>query len=295
MSNCTPTPVTLPPIILINGLIGSVINGKLDGTKPEHAWCSSKSDWFRMWLNLEEVSPLAKDCLLRNLELHYDDINGYSNTSGVEINGNVDFGGVGGLAYLDPSLGPAKGLSGYYNTMIDALKKKGYVTGKNLHGAPYDWRLAADAHVLPHQYYSKLAALIEATVAQNNGTAAYLIAHSLGCPTTNAFLQTRPAAWLNTYVQGFVPINGVWGGSTKMALALVSGDNFDAPVPMDYLQRVQKSAASGAWMLPGELTFGTTAPVVVTDVRNYTAAQMTEMMVDLNLTQVGGIFLQPGA
>ena len=98
-----------------------------------------------------------------------------SNAPGVTLNTNVDFGGVGGVQYLDPSVT----LTGYWDKMIETLQKSGYTIGVNLHGAPYDWRLAPDGHAAPGQYYDKLKALIESSVT-NNGRKAVIVTHSLG-------------------------------------------------------------------------------------------------------------------
>lgn len=52
-----------------------------------------------------------------------------------------DFGGLDGIAALDPDL---KSASGTYDKLIEELQKAGYQAGEDLYGAPYDFRLAAD-------------------------------------------------------------------------------------------------------------------------------------------------------
>ena len=64
----------------------------------------------------------------------------YENQTGVDIRA-YDFGGLGGVAALDPDLASA---SGTYDKLIDGLEKAGYQAGQDLFGAPYDFRLAAD-------------------------------------------------------------------------------------------------------------------------------------------------------
>ena len=57
---------------------------------------------------------------------------------GVTLDTNVDWGGVGGVASLDPSL-PKE--TGYFLPLITYLESLGgYTRGQNLHGIPYDWR-----------------------------------------------------------------------------------------------------------------------------------------------------------
>eukprot|EP01052_Picozoa_sp_SAG31_P016404 SAG31_NODE_1086_length_9998_cov_2.389837_5_plen_274_part_00 len=142
----------------------------------------------------------------------------------------------------------------------------------NLHGAPYDWRLAPDGHNggSISAFYPRMKALIEQTVLANGGLAAHLITHSLGGPTVLAFLNGQSHAWIEQNVASFIPIAGKstsmrpsqahvtkihlyvhdagpWGGSTEMLLSQVSGFTFGIPgAPYHYLHRFQASAASGA-------------------------------------------------
>ena len=51
------------------------------------------------------------------------------------------FGNISGISALDPSL-PT--VSGTYAKLIEGLQDAGYSEGKDLFGAPYDFRLAAD-------------------------------------------------------------------------------------------------------------------------------------------------------
>jgi hypothetical protein len=53
----------------------------------------------------------------------------------------MDWGGLGGLETLDPSLPQ---LTPIYQSLTDGLKKVGYEERVDLFGAPYDFRLAAD-------------------------------------------------------------------------------------------------------------------------------------------------------
>ena len=52
-----------------------------------------------------------------------------------------EFGNLTGISALDPSL---PSVSGTYAKLIEGLEDGGYQAGKDLFGAPYDFRLAAD-------------------------------------------------------------------------------------------------------------------------------------------------------
>ena len=67
----------------------------------------------------------------------------------------VDFGGLGGVDALDPGL---PRLTPLYSGLTKAFKDEGYEERKDLFGAPYDFRLAAD------------------------GLEQVLLAHTLRCP-----------------------------------------------------------------------------------------------------------------
>lgn len=277
------------PVVLVPGLAGSVFRIKLTDAVAPHSWCQkTTSDYFVTWVNVEELLPLQKDCTLSRLKLYYNATQKtYHDAKGVSVDSNVDFGGVGGVQYLDPSIKA----SAYYADMIANLTAQGYVVGKDLHGAPYDWRLAPDGHAAPGAYYDKLRKLIETSVAANDNAGAHIVTHSLGGPTILGFLRRQTSDWLQHHVASFIPISAPWGGAARMALADVAGDNFDIPlVPMDYLKDVQDSAASGVFMLPTEAAFGSTTPIVTTPSANYSAAERRNMLQDLGLDQARDIY-----
>jgi hypothetical protein len=309
-------------MILIPGLVGSVIRGRTTvGTLDEALWCLGP-EWSRLWLEPSLLLPTSKGCLLRALELHFNASSGTcSNTSGVQIDPYVDWGGVGGVEYLDSDLGPLIGLTGYFSALVSALTARGYTPGINLHGAPYDWRLAPDAHMALGGYYGRLRLLIERTVNRSR-RCAWIVAHSLGCPTASAFLSLQNDAWLAANIEGMVALAGVWAGGVSMVKAMVSGDNFGLPgVPHDYVRLVQRTSASGAWMLPAASAFndltnrrgdwpaaeetsargGTStarkedsSPLVRTPGRNYTASpsSLLGMLHDLGLGQPAAVYDQ---
>ena len=112
-----------------------------------------------------QLIPEQKDCLLSRLSLSYNASTAtYSNAKGVELDTNVDFGGAGGVAYVDPA---TESVYPYFGPMIDNLTATlGYTVGKDLHGAGYDWRLGPLGHTqrsAPGGYYAKLKSLVEGT------------------------------------------------------------------------------------------------------------------------------------
>jgi len=276
----------LQPVVLVPGLAGSVVRAKLSGADRAHFWCESTSDWFTTWVSATELLPEQKDCTLARLATHFDAASGnYSDARGVKLDSSVDFGGVGGISELDPGVAA----SAYFKHLIKHLVEAGYVVGLNLHGAPYDWRMAPDGHAGAYaayggSYYARLKALIETTTAANNARA-HLITHSLGGPTVLAFLNLQTAEWKARHIASFIPISGPWGGAVEQVEASISGNNLGVPlIPDDYLKPVQCTAASGAFLLPDAEAFGD-AVLVATPHTNYSASEWPRMLRDLNLTQ----------
>ncbi|KAL1522707.1 hypothetical protein AB1Y20_017682 [Prymnesium parvum] len=278
-----------PPIVMVPGLAGSVFRARLTGTaRPPHLWCERSSDWFVTWVSLAQLVPEQKDCLLARLLPHFNATDQtYHNALGVELDTNVDFGGVDGITFLDPSV--HFGVSNYFGTMVAHFEAQGYTRGRDLHGAPYDWRAAPDGHRAPGMFFEQLAQLVEATV-KRNGAKASIITHSLGGPTTLAFLLSRPSGWVQDHVANFIPISAPWGGAALMALSDISGDNFGIPfVSSDYLKPVQTASASGVFLLPTSAAFGDQT-IVSAGGKNYSAKEMPILLKDLGLTEATQIY-----
>ena len=92
------------------------------------------------------------------------------------------FGDSNTVEWLDPS---QRGFSVYFATIVSHLLPLGYVRGVNLHGAPYDFRKAANEH---EEYFTRVKKLVEDTYEANNKTSVILLTHSMGSPMMLYFL-----------------------------------------------------------------------------------------------------------
>lgn len=101
----------------------------------------------------------------------------YSNQQGVHIRPH-DFGGLAGIAALDPS---SEKLTATYRPLITALESVGYRERETLWGAPYDWRLAGDG-LAATGADGDIQSLIEMAVRSAGGQPAVIIAHSMVRP-----------------------------------------------------------------------------------------------------------------
>ena len=92
-------------------------------------------------------------CSLLPVRLRYDvSTNSYYNNSRVKIH-VTGFGKTSGVEYLNP--GRIFNFVPYLHDMVEYFVDRGYVRGKSIRAAPYDWRLAAGMHELLHIIYSE--------------------------------------------------------------------------------------------------------------------------------------------
>ena len=51
---------------------GSQLQARLNKTWVPHYLCAKSSDWYALWLNLEQMIPTSIDCWVENIRLVYD-------------------------------------------------------------------------------------------------------------------------------------------------------------------------------------------------------------------------------
>lgn len=95
-----------------------------------------------------------------------------------------DFGGLNGVNKLD-HFDDLFGLTDVYQPLIENLESMGYEGGKNMFGAPYDWRMPVNKMMagpivtgLNLTYEQALLALIEKAYSVNK-LPVHLITHSM--------------------------------------------------------------------------------------------------------------------
>ena len=64
-------PLPLHPVILVPGDGGSQIEARLNKTSA-HWWCSKTSDWYDLWLNINQMLQPEVQCWSDNVALQYD-------------------------------------------------------------------------------------------------------------------------------------------------------------------------------------------------------------------------------
>jgi lecithin-cholesterol acyltransferase len=120
-----------------------------------------------------------------------------------------DFGGVSGIRGTGITVFGIP-VPPYFHFIISRFEKLGYKIGRDLFGAPYDWRFGA---AQPESYFDNLKNLIEQAYQTNNHSVS-ILAHSLGCQITHLLLTEKTTAeWRQKYINTTTYIAPSWSGS----------------------------------------------------------------------------------
>lgn len=203
------------PLVIIPSLIGNQLFAKLTDKPRAHLWCEKNSDWFRMWIPATtEFYPFVNECWLSFAALEHSP-GRYSEPEGVSVR-VPDFGSVESLLSLNGNATQ----SGIWYWIVEALEKYGgYKAGRDLMGAPVDWRWGADGYA---PLFEQLTALVENTTQRCGGKKVALTTLSWGGPFTSMFLNSRTQAWKDKYISKFIPLSGAFGGSSWATSTLAS-------------------------------------------------------------------------
>jgi len=219
-----------------------------------------------IWVSILNILPLEISCWAENFKVHFDNRTGeYVPHPGVYVE-PVDFGGVGGITFLNPAL---KKRTAYLAPLVQYLQEAGYISGTDLVGAPFDFRLAGVDQVMKNGQYAALKQLVEKTVVKT-GKKAHILGHSLGAPYVSRFLAdfvTR--AWKAKYVASFISFGGPFAGASPAITGSVSDVGWRIPgIDPHLFGGVVHSFASLSWMLPSA-AFDPRTPLVHTNKRTY--------------------------
>jgi len=258
------------PVILVPGDGGSQIEAKLNKTEVVHYWCSKTSDWYDLWLNIEQMLTLLVSCWVDNVRLVYDpDTHTTSDSPGVETR-IPGFGNTTSVEFIDKSM---RSFSTYFALIVAGLVPQGYNRGENIHGAPYDFRRAANEH---GEYFKNVKALIEETFERNNETSVVLVCHSMGSIMMHYFLQQQTQAWKDKHVRALITLAGVWGGTARALKVFALGDNLDSWFLNSKNLLWERTNPSLAWLMPQQGFWPDDEVLVETEKKNFTRKNISE-------------------
>jgi hypothetical protein len=168
----------------------------------------------------------------------------------------------------------------YFGNLANAFVKAGYVRGRNLLGAPYDWRLAP---AYSSSYYDSLQQLIEGAY-QVNQTKVVILAHSLGNLFFLSFLRTMPQEWKDKYILTYFATSPPFVGAFTAVQSLTSGYNFGIPyLSPANAKLVQRTFLSTYYLLP-YTSFYTSQVLVSVPGKNYTSNNYKDLFSDLGVS-----------
>jgi hypothetical protein len=259
------------PVILFPGLTDSTLLANLHRTSPPHSFCPSDTgkNWTVVWVNQTYFLPQFDDCMMYYLEREYDQEKGvFHNKPGILMDVE-DYGGVDGILYLASEDKP------YLQPLIDYFHRKGgYVVGKTLRAAPFDWRAGTLENCVDGQYEA-LKGLCEETYAMNEGKKVHFLTHSYGGSFAHDFL-TRYATqeWKDKYIASLITMGAPWTGSSLSIETVINSKVLGPLFGSDAFQKLWRTITSFVTMFPRE-KYWEDHIIVYTPSKNYTVCSQS--------------------
>lgn len=180
-------------------------------------------------------------------------------------------------------------ITSYMAPLVESLEQLGYEDGKNMFGAPYDFRygLAANGHpsYIGSKFLDDLKNLIETASDSNDGNPVILVSHSLGGLFALQLLHRNPISWRRKYIKHLVALSAPWGGAVDELLTFASGNTLGVPLVDPLIVREeQRSSESNMWLLPSPAIFGGTKSLVLTPNAEYTANDISRFLEDIGFS-----------
>jgi pimeloyl-ACP methyl ester carboxylesterase len=173
------------------------------------------------------------------------------------------------------------------SSLVKSLEDVGYVDGKSLFGAPYDFRYGpgTKSSSVGAKYLENLRKLVEEAYTSNGDKQVILVSHSLGGLWVLYFLNQQPLSWRKRYIKHFVAIAAPWGGTVQEMRTFASGYSLGIPLVNPLLVREeQRSSESNLWLLPIPEVFGNRT-LVITEQKHYSASDMPEFFTDIGFSE----------
>jgi len=148
----------------------------------------------------------------------------------------------------------------------------GYVRGKNLDAAPYDWRLPPHNTEARDGYLTKTMQRVEVMVEENDGLPIVMCCHSMGCKMGHYFLnfclKEKGREWIDRHIHTYMPVGAPHCGAETTVRLGATGTGLlgfvdDHMLSLDEGLIMYRSWGSGPWLIPRELPPGALPPCIV--------------------------------
>ena len=208
---CHVTLCVLPPVIFLPGYAGSELYAEVADVNNIPLSCEGIipiGQPFRVLGNVTMVSKYP-ECVHELMKVEFNESSlEFLPREGIHIS-TKDFGSFNGM------------VPGPYKSFERQLNDWGYETGKDLFGAPYDYRYLSVSSLKRIGFIDQLKGLVEAVYTLNNYRKVILIGHSNGGPTLYAFLSSLESSWKDSYVAGIIPLSGNFLGTMNVIKSFI--------------------------------------------------------------------------
>jgi len=202
----------------------------------------------------------------------------WSNVEGVSV--RVPHFGL--VASVDPLCEELGNVIRMYGPAMDTLQRMGFVDGKTLIVASYDWR-----RMPTPEWKEEVRGMIESAVMAT-GKKAVIMSHSMGGPVSYMFLMSQTAAWREKFIQHYIPVSPVWKGTNIIAFGMITKKVFNFTGPLTSIGTMFRDL-EGLYVLAPSLVFDPDTVVAYTDVNTYTARNLSTLLERVNVTKADAI------
>lgn len=269
----------LKPVVLLPGTFASLLEITGKGLDL-HWYCPKTANHQVFWIDELYFIPPILNCVIEWMRLYYDETTDtITSLKGADID-VVDFGGVGGIAYLD-RIKENVSFIPYYSYMIDYFLDQGYIERKNLFGAPFDWRFGI-AGLNQQKFWDKLKNLIETAYELNEKQKVTLVGHSFGGFATQYFISTAAEKrWLDKYVEKGIAICPSFGGAGEaLEYAWVRGFVKFITIKTETLADTLETMGAVHIHFPNYELFGNTTVFIDPDGKEYQARDVVKLLTE---------------
>ncbi|MBF8194579.1 hypothetical protein ITP53_54795 [Nonomuraea sp. K274] len=269
------TPVVLFPAYALTKMLVTVNNQRVTAECPQ--WGHFES-WYR---NDRPSTTFSQVCQDRLMTLRYRDTPSLPMPARFSAQPGVDVRIVG---YGRTDSAP------FYEPMYRRLEAAGYVRGKDIRVAGYDFRLTPDMG----GFLQRTRQLIEDVYRSNGNRPVHLVGHANGPLYAQYLLTHTSRAWRAKHIHGFTPIAGNLPGQGLLYPVLFTGLNvqdFSHPTTRENAEssaRMLQSAPS-SYMSAADPKIFDDREVVVRNSstgRSYTPRDHPRLLADANLPTV---------
>lgn len=203
------------PLLFIPDIGGNKLYGKWN-ISDTNSCCNKQFFSTQVWPSPKYLSPFIPfaDCWKQRFIPNKN----FTNKKNI----NIFTKNFGSIHEMDILYKFGKGIAFSFYPLINSLKS--YKNGKNLFGAPYDFRIISNQDAL-QDYFKKLKILVEFAYKKNSKPI-ILIGHTLGGILINIFLNYHVNNnWKKKYIKSFIAIHAPFYGCDVSNTAIYKGMN----------------------------------------------------------------------